>query len=196
MKQLFFILFIGTLPVLNGALAQTSTPSSTLAVELDPAPFILGGYSVSVRYSPQTLNHFSLTGSVYSSRLPDKMMGKANYEKGLRDLKIETSYALFFDYFLKANRTGFHAGPSVFFYSKSVGNNFDAARQNLNSIYPNLRVGYVYKPFRKSGLYLNPWLNLGKEMVTKRDKASHGAAFVPDKWMYILALHVGYRVEF
>lgn len=196
MKQLFFSILIGFLPVLPGVKAQTTTPPSTLALEVDPAPFILGGYSVSVRYSPKSLNHFSVMGSVYSSRLPDKMMGKANYEKGFRDLKLETSYALFVDYFLKANRTGFHAGPSMFFYSKSVGNQFDTGRQSFSSIYPNLRVGYLYKPFKKSGLYLNPWFNVGKEWVTKRENASHGAEFVPEKLMYILALHVGYRVTF
>lgn len=39
-------------------------------------------------------------------------------------MKIETSYALFVDYFIKSNRTGFHTGPSVFFYSKSMRKQF------------------------------------------------------------------------
>ena len=167
-----------------------------ISIEVDPAPFILGGYSVSLKYSPQTMRHLTVMGSVYSSALPDKMMDKSNYEKGFRDLKIETSYALFADYFMKPNRTGFHAGPSVFFYSKSVESHPDARRQNFHSIYPNVRIGYVYKPFKKCGLYFNPWFNMGKELVTKRDNVAQGEIFIPGRFSYILALHVGYQVRF
>ena len=81
-----------------------STSKNYLSIELDPAPFILGGYSFSMKYSPSTLNHFTIIGSVYRSDFPDKMMQKSNFEKGFRDVKINTSYALFADYFFKNDR--------------------------------------------------------------------------------------------
>ena len=77
-----------------------STSKNYLSIELDPAPFILGGYSFSMKYSPSTLNHFTITGSVYRSDFPDKMMQKSNFEKGFGDVKIKNSYVLLADYFL------------------------------------------------------------------------------------------------
>ncbi len=196
MKQQFVRIIAAILLVSSGIHAQTQQNQSAISLEVDPAPFILGGYSVSLKFSPRTSNHITIMGSVYSSGLPDKMMSKSNYEKGFRDLKIETSYALFIDYFINSKRTGFHAGPSVFFYSKSVASNFDATRQGFKSIYPNLRIGYLYKPFKKSGLYLDPWFNIGKEIVTNRNDVPQGDNFIPDRFSYILAIHVGYQFLF
>src|SRR5688500_9604964 len=68
-----------------------------LAIEIDPAPFILGGYSFSVKFSPKKNTHISYMASIYSSNFPDKMMSQENFNKGLRDLKIKTSYAVFAD---------------------------------------------------------------------------------------------------
>ena len=173
-----------------------STSKNYLSIELDPAPFILGGYSFSMKYSPSTLNHFTIIGSVYRSDFPDKMMQKSNFEKGFRDVKINTSYALFADYFLSDNRSGFHLGPSVFYYSKTIGINARKEAMNFKSIYPNLRVGYVYKPFRNSGFYLNPWVNVGKEIITSGQNYIAENEFSIDKFSYIVAIHFGYQVLF
>lgn len=182
------------------ATAQTNASNSgsknQLSLEVDPAPFILGGYSFSLKFSPQKLEHFSLMASVYSSEFPDKMMGKENYENGFRDLKIETSYALFTDYYLKGNQTGFHFGPSVFLYSKSVGEDESIQRTNFKSIYPNIRIGYLYKPFRNSGFYLNPWFNFGKEIMLDENNSIDEKEYKPDDFSYIFAIHLGYSVSF
>lgn len=196
MKTLHIIFLIAFSLDVNAQKDTSETPSNFLALEIDPAPFILGGYSFSAKFSPARANHFTIMGSVYSSRFPDKMMSRENYNKGLRDLKMETSYALFTDYFLRSNRTGFHFGPSVFLYSKSVGALNSAERISFKSAYPNVRVGYVYKPFKKLGFYLNPWLNFGKELVLGENKGNEGMDYSPESFSYILALHFGYRVDF
>lgn len=180
-----------------GLRAQDTQPAKNyLSLELDPAPFILGGYSFSLKFSPAKLNHYSFMASVYSSDFPDKMMSKENYEKGFRDVKLETSYALFADYFIRPDRQGWHFGASTFFYSKSVGVEENAERTAFNSIYPNVRVGYMYKPFKRSGFYINPWLNFGKEMVVAGSTEVNGMNYVMNNCSYVLALHVGYQHTF
>lgn len=174
----------------------TRTPQSYVAVEFDPAPFILGGYSVSVKYSPAKWEHLAVTGSVYSSSFPDRMMSKANYKAGFRDLTIETSFALFGDYFLRSDHNGFHFGPSVFIYSKSVGSTFTKERTSFRSVYPNMRVGYVYTPFKKLGFYINPWINAGKEAKITGSDQIDGRTYTLAKCSYIAAVHVGYRHRF
>lgn len=167
-----------------------------LAAEFDPAPFILGGYSVSLKYSPARHNHLTLMGSVYSSPFPDRMISKPNYNAGFRDLRIETSFAFFADYFLRDDRNGFHFGPSVFVYSKSVGHELGTGRTAFRSIYPNVRAGYVYTPFKKLGFYINPWVNAGREMKIAGSDELEGHAFTAPKCSYIMAVHVGYRHRF
>ena len=164
-----------------------------VSIELDPAPFILGGYSFSLKYSPEKLKHLAFMASVYSSKFPNKMMSKSNYEKGFRNMKINTSYALFVDYFIKPDKSGFHVGPSVFFYSKSVAANFSAATANFKTIYPNIRAGYVYRPFKKIGFYINPWLNFGKEFVSGNNNSVGGKEFSTNT-SYVAAIHFGYQV--
>ncbi|MFN8143382.1 MAG: hypothetical protein U0073_03085 [Bacteroidia bacterium] len=180
--------------------AQTPTSSSSeksmLSLELDPAPFILGGYSFSLKYSPAQLSHFSIMASVYSSEFPDNMMSKSNFDKGFRDLKLETSFAVFADYFFRPDRKGLHFGPSVFFYSKSVGHLNSTERIHFNSRYPNLRAGYVFKPFKNVGFYLNPWVNFGKEFGENSNAKSETLKFTQDKFSYIVAIHFGYAVNF
>jgi hypothetical protein len=176
--------------------ASTSVSRNFLSLELDPAPFILGGYSFSLKYSPAKLSHFTIMGSMYRSAFPDKMMKKSNFEKGFRDLKINTSYAVFADYFISNDRTGIHFGPAIFYYSKSVGFNSNTETTSFKSIYPNLRAGYVYKPFRNSGFYLNPWINVGKETIASGRTKLGGEEFSNDKLSYIVAIHFGYQLTF
>jgi len=167
-----------------------------LSVEIDPAPFILGGYSVSLKFSPRKFNHFTLMASIYQSMMPDKMISSENYEKGFRNLQLNRSYAFFGDYFFKSNRSGFHFGPSVFLYDKSVELNSSVMTTSFKSIYPNARIGYVYKPFKNLGFYLNPWINVGKEFSLD-DKNRIGNNVHSFKNInYILALHFGYGVNF
>jgi hypothetical protein len=135
-------------------------------------------------------------GSVYSSKLPDNLLSKENYDNGFRDVELKTSYALFADYFLKANRTGFHFGPSAFLYNKTVGMEESAEEMNFKSVYPNIRVGYLFHPFSGSGFYLNPWVNFGKEFIIDGDKSVNGVQYSTSGLSYIVAIHLGYRVTF
>jgi len=197
MKKLIIIILLATSFTSH---AQTGTQSegrkNYLSVEVDPAPFILGGYSFSLKYSPAKFRHLSIMGSVYSSHFPDKMISKPNYEKGFRDLKIETSFAFFADYYLKSNNTGLHFGPSVFYYSRTAQLENSGDRAAFKSIYPNVRIGYVFKPFKKAGFYINPWINVGKEMGLGKRNHLSGAEYTFSKISYVPAIHLGYKTEF
>lgn len=188
--------FIAGLCFMQAAAQNDSAKLNYLSLEFDPAPFILGGYSVSLKYSNKNLPHFTVMGSVYGSGFPDRMMNKTNAEKGWTDLKIEPSTALFTDYFIRSDRKGFHWGPSVFLYNKTVGLSGTAERIRFQSIYPNIRAGYVYQPFKKSGFYINPWVNFGKEMVIGGKTAIGETRFSQARFQYIIAVHLAYSIRF
>ncbi len=165
------------------------------SVELDPAPYILGGYSVSLKYSSANNLKIAYMASIYQSDFPDGMMTKTNKDKGWTGMKIETSYATFVEFYLNEERKGFYFGPAVFWYNKSVAIETINRRTTFSSIYPNIRAGYIWYPFKKLGLYLNPWFNIGSEINLDKKNQLNGIEFEPNKFSYIVALHIGYSLK-
>lgn len=189
MKRLLIILAILFSISIN---AQDTIKTNYISLELDPAPFVLGGYSFSVKYSLKNMPKVAFMASVYSSDLPNSMMSTENKENGWTNSKLETSYAVFAEFYLKNNRQGFYYGPSIFLYNKSVEQNSTHESAKFSTLYPNVRAGYVWYPFNNINLYLNPWLNIGSEINLDNDNSLNGIEYESSKFYYIVALHVGY----
>jgi hypothetical protein len=161
-------------------------------IELDPAPFIFNGYSVSVKYSPEKMNRISFMASVYSSDFPDGMMLKENKDNGWRKMKFNNSFAFFTDFYFNDNKTGFHFGPSVFYYDKTVTQSSTTESVSFNTVYPNIRAGYIWYPFNGMNLYLNPWVNMGSEINIDTKNKIGDNVFKPNTFNYVMAIHLGY----
>lgn len=168
--------------------------STQWAIELDPAPFLLNGYSISVKYSPKFWPRTSFMTSVYKSNFPNAMMNDVNKQNGFIEMKIERSYAAFAEFYFKKTRKGFYAGPSFFYYNKSVGMKNTNERTQFKTIYPNVRLGYVWYPFKKVNLYINPWFNIGSE-YRMDSNTLNGIEFKPNKPNFIFAVHLGYSIK-
>ena len=166
-----------------------------LAIEIDPAPYLLNGYSISLKYSPKQTPKVAYMASIYQSDFPEGLMMETNANNGWKDMKIETSYAAFAEFYLKEERKGFYFGPSVFWYNKSVELEAISSPATFSTIYPNIRAGYIWYPFKKLDLYLNPWLNIGSEINLDKNNQLNGVEFEPNKFNYIVALHIGYKIE-
>jgi hypothetical protein len=165
------------------------------SIEVDPAPYLLNGYSVSLKYSPKKLPKTAFMASVYQSNFPNSMMSEENKSKGWTNLKIKTSYAIFAEFYLNAERKGFYFGPSVFWYNKNVTLQQAQTNTTFQTVYPNVRTGYVWYPFKKLNFYLNPWLNIGSEISIDDKNQIEGIEFKPNSFNYIIALHLGYRFK-
>ncbi len=174
---------------------QTDSIKSIVALELDPAPFILNGYSFSIKYSPKKIPKIAVMASIFSSDFPDGMMIKANKDKGFANLKLEPSYALFIEYYLNKQRKRFFFGPSIFLYNKSVSHIPTNERISFRTIYPNFRVGYTWYPFRKINLYIAPWLNIGSEINIDKKNKINNSEFTPNKFSYVVAIHPKFRIR-
>jgi hypothetical protein len=174
---------------------QVSTSKHYLSLELDPAPYILGGYSLSIKYSMKSAPRLAIMGSVFSSSFPEAMMLPENSEKGWSEMKFETSYAIFTDFYLNVERKGFYVGPSVFLYNKSASLRYYDERVTFSTLFPNVRIGYVWYPFKKIQLYCNPWINVGSEISIDNKNQLNGISFDLNKFNYIVAIHVGYSIN-
>jgi hypothetical protein len=176
--------------------AETAAARPSLSLELDPAPFLLNGYSFSLRFSTPKLAHWSAMASVFAADLPDGMIPEADRDAGFSGLRFKPSHALFVDYTFRDDGRGFYCGPSVFLYDNRVHHDPSGTEHAVRTIYPNLRVGYTCFPFRRAGLYLSPWVNVGNEMALDARDASDGPHYEPAGFKYIVAVHVGYRYDF
>ena len=119
-----------------------------------------------------------------------------NKEQGWHSLSFNTSYALFLDYSFRKDGKGLLVGPSVFVYNNAVQYGSDQKPVSFRTIYPNIRIGYALFPFKKLGLYVTPWLNVGKEFSLSHKKQRDGADFKLSDVKYIGAVHIGYRYTF
>lgn len=191
---LFIALWISSFILSAQSNVYESLMKNSVSLELDPAAFVLNGYSLSVKYQNRKWKHLSAMGSVFSSKFPDKMMLKSNYQNGWRDLRFRPSFALFLDYFGHRVK-GVHLGASTFWYNKSAGILGAVERSSFSTIYPNIRVGYKWIPFKKSNLYINPWINFGKEFNVDDRTVFESIEFKNRRFNYIIALHIGYQFD-
>ncbi len=189
-------LLMGNTQAQSGNLLTDSSATHSISLEADPAPFLLNGYSFSIRYSHQKLPHWSVMASAFAADFPNGMLSDINKQNGWSQLRFGCSKALFVDYHFRKNGKGFFAGPSLFTYNSSITNTLSGKTSAFKSVYPNLRIGYTWFPFKKLNLYAVPWLNMGKEFMVNTTDAAAGVAYQPDKFKYILALHIGYRYSF
>lgn len=193
MKKL--LILFATLFCTSLLTAQDSLKTNYISLELDPAPFFLGGYSFSVKYSPKNLSKTTFMASIFSSDFPNSMMTSANKDLGWTNLKMDISYAFFTDFFIRNDRQGFHFGPSIFLYNKHVVLSTINERTKFSTLYPNFRAGYIWYPNKKIDLYLNPWVNMGSEINLDNTNELNGVAFTSTKFNYIVAIHLGYSLN-
>jgi hypothetical protein len=189
-------LFIFLVSLISGAMFSQNQPTSQFALEIDPAPFFLNGYSISVKYSSGQLAKLAGMASVFQSDFPDKMMLKINRDRGWTDMKMERSYAVFLEYYLRNSRKGFYSGPAVFWYNKSVALEESGKRTKFRTLYPNLRIGYIWYPFKSLGLYVNPWINVGSEFNLDHSNQIDNIEFAPSRFQYIVAIHLCYSISY
>lgn len=188
------IIALALVPLISAAQEPPNESTlGSLSLELDPMPFALGGYSFSVRYADRQLPHWSAMASVFSSDFPDGMLSAANKEAGWSTLHYRPSQALFVDYIFSGTGRGFFAGPSVFLYNNEVTHEPTGEVRSFTSIYPNVRLGYTWFPFKNAGLYLSPWVNLGRETMVGAQASSEAPEYRMGDIKYIAAIHLGYR---
>jgi len=199
-KTLIFLAFLFAITFKTEAQEVQILPATTkqhsISVELDPAPFLLSGYSFSARYNNKRWPHWSIMASAFAADFPNNMLSDINRENGWKDVKFIFSKAIFIDYHFKSSGKGLFVGPSLFVYNIEAMNTVAGRTVSFKTAYPNFRIGYTWYPFRKLNLYLTPWLNMGKEFRTGKSDQFEGTAYQPEKFKYIPALHLGYCYSF
>jgi hypothetical protein len=136
--------------------------SSRLSLEIDPATFILRGYSFHVRYQPMFSERFLIGVGTYAFDMPQALvnMNGMNKDEGWK-VKVRNAYSLYGElFFTKANH-GWFIGEQVGFQRFRVSNNKEATGlAKFNCLVLMTYLGYSWHPY-KGSFYIKPWLGLG-----------------------------------
>ncbi len=160
-------------------------------IEVDPATFAFGGYSLHARIQPANCEHWLFGIGSYGMRLPDPFvdLNPNNRSEGW-DVRISNAYAGYAEYyFSKANNKWF-VGEQVGLQNFRVGNSSELVSSDgrFTNMLLMTYLGYnVY--LWKSDFYLKPWAGLGyTEKVHGSSKGYDVAPLFP-----FVTFHLGYR---
>lgn len=175
-------------------LAAPSHARSGWAVETDPATFILDGYSLHGRYSPESRPQWRVGVGVYSLEFPEALIdiASANRDEGW-ELDLERGIGFFAERYFNETNTGWFTGLQV------ADHQFELANPDLapgdTERYGNVLVmpygGYLYD-FSPS-VYVQAWAGAGYTSKIRGSNTLAGAEYDIPPVFTFAALHLGYR---
>ncbi len=186
----YFILFL-----FAGISVQSSGQKnqSWLAVETDPMTTVFGAKTLSVVIEPERIKHWSLFLNGVSADFPNwvnDLLNPHNKDKKF-DSKIALGGGFAVDYFMKPERKGYYIGLINLFFNNQVTGDNETKEVMSHNIIP--RVGYRWYPFKKTDLYLNPFLGIRYEYLVKEQIIVGGEEFKAAGFGPFGTMHVGYH---
>jgi hypothetical protein len=136
--------------------------SSRLSLEIDPATFILRGYSFHIRYQPMVSKRLLIGVGTYAFDMPQPLinLNGMNKDEGWK-VKVRNAYSLYGELFFKEANYGWFIGEQVGFQRFRVSNNKEAAGPaKFNCLVLMTYLGYSWHPY-KGSFYIKPWVGLG-----------------------------------
>lgn len=176
-----------------GFLAAPTDARSQWAVEVDPATFVLDGYSLHGRYSPGSYPGWRVGVGLYSLEFPDAFidLNGANRNEGW-ELDLQQGVGLFVERYLNEENTGWFTGLQL------AGHDFSLANPRLSpgstEEYTNVLVmpygGYLHR--FTSNIYVQGWAGAGYTDKVSGSNTLSGEEFEISPIFAFTALHLGY----
>lgn len=171
-------------------------PKSIFTIEVDPLPYILEGYGGHIGWAPKKSEHFAFgVGFVANPKLPDAYLNLSSKNKNMGwHGKVNQGIGLWVHYYLNERNQKWFVGLQLFTQEIELSNdNFPGETNQTNVGMAVLQAGYLWRPFKKNGLFLRPWAGLAYQGVLDKQSMSIG-----DKEFYLspvipfAAIHIGY----
>jgi len=163
-----------------------------VAVEFDPATTALGARNVFVYVEPPD-THWSASLGIFAADFPgwvNDILSYRNRDAGL-DIDVRVSPGATVDYFLSAQKTGWHGGLMTFLWRYEVSRGGDVGRFTNHVLLP--RVGYRWFPFDGINVYLDPFAGLMFEYRVSGDSTVDGERVRPTPIVPFATVHAGFH---
>ena len=183
---LFMIIYV----LLNHHNITAQHKSHQIDLEIDPATFVLNGYSIHVRYSAPQWDHLSIGLGGYAMDMPDVLVNfnPKNQRKNW-DVRLNKGLGVFAEYHVNKINDGFFIGSQFGWQAYKIEKN--QFHESYNTLLVMAHGGYVLPMFDR--FYLKPWAGIG--YVSKLS----GQTIVDDTTYSVApitgfaTLHIGYR---
>jgi hypothetical protein len=157
-------------------------------LEIDPQPFILGGYGIQpgIRY-----NHLRAALGNFRLEVPDlitELGGNEGFHQELRH-----SNALYILYFLD-DRSGFAFGGSLRLLRLSFTRDGSAETAKIWEFGPEAIAGYKWHPTSK-GFYVMPWVAVGVTLHRSDDATVGGETYEPLPINLFATVNIGWELS-
>lgn len=172
---------------------QSNSNSAEYAIEVDPATFAFGGYSMHLRFKPQKIKHLLFGIGVYAMDIPELLvnMNSKNKNKGW-DVRLNNGVGLFGEYYFGAVNRKWFVGTQLGLQEYKIENDHV---EESSSTYSNLLMmgygGYSWQPF-DLGLYIKPWMGVGYAPMISGNATVGDQKYDVAPIMTFMTLHVGY----
>jgi hypothetical protein len=174
------------------AIAQTTEGQTRFSLEIDPATFAFGGYSLHLRIQPKSSDHFLVGAGLYGMNMPDFLvaLNPSNKDQGW-NVRIDRGFGLFAEYhFNKVNQKWF-GGLQISLQEHSLDlEDLEDSNQFTNTL-AMAYGGYTFQPFRFN-LYFKPWAGIGYQQLVAGENILSGKEYVIAPVTFFATLHLGY----
>lgn len=193
-KIICFIAFTVSIVHTSSAQELQSENITTYSIETDPSTFVLKGYAFHVRVKTKNAKHMVWGAGTYALDMPDIIVDlNANNKDAGWNVRINSAYSLFGEYYFKEANSKWFAGLQVGVQNYKNTNDFIP---NKTSKYSNLLVmpsiGYNWQPF-SFPMYLKPWMGIGYTTQLSGDNSIDEEEYNIAPLIPFLTLHIGYR---
>lgn len=173
-------LCVGVLPAIAHA------DDVRLHVEVDPQPFLLGGYGFQpgVRY-----NHLRVAVGNFRLDVPDAITELGGNEGFHQTVRHSTS--LYILYFLK-DRSGLAFGGSIRLLRPSFTHDDEAGEAKVWEIGPEAIIGYKWQP-TSYGFYVMPWVAAGVTLYRSGDMTVGTQTYDPVPINLFATVNIGWE---
>lgn len=165
-------------PILIALLFLTAGAASAdephrLHVEVDPLPFILGGYGGQIGVRTRQAPRLRFAVASFALDVPDLVTQLDSDNDGFH-LRVRPSGALYCLYFLSGTGGGWVAGGSLrYLRLEYTHDDVAGAEREVGELSVEAIGGYKWHPW-DAGFYLQPWLTVARALARSDDAVVGG----------------------
>ena len=161
--------------------------------EVDPLPFVQGGYGAQLGWRDDTvIRGLRFAAASFSLDVPDfaaQLGGNDDFH-----IRVRPSGAAYVLYYVSKNRNSFLLGGSIrILRLRYTHDMFEGAHDDVGEISPEAIVGYMWHP-TKYGFYLQPWFGLSATAWRSHDPRVGDQEYEPQPLNAFFTVNVGFEL--
>lgn len=153
------------------AAAASGARGEDVRVDVEPAAWILSGYSIHLASTVPRAPRVTIGGTLYGFDVPGMLVALGDNRADDWDVRLRVGYGVFADAFLADRRDGWLAGVQIGLQQyRARGPGTDAVFTDVMAL---VRIAYEWHPVTASGAYLMPWIGAAYTRTVSGDPGAY-----------------------